>query len=759
MRVRTFLILLALTSAMAGFYVLGIARSWLGNLEDAGTMQAGPVPAAVRAARDANQSAVSGRGTDKQILFGDLHVHTTFSSDAFRMSLPMIQGDGAHPPADACDFARMCSALDFWALTDHAESLTVDRWNESIDSVQQCNAIAGDPVNPDMVTYMGFEWTQAGATAETHFGHKNVIFRDVERDLLPLRPIGSPYRAVFGSIPLSLRLLPPLRDLPNRQRYYDFGELIQTIGEQEPCPEDGHVRDLPTDCVETAATPEILFRKLAEWSLDSIVIPHGNTWGVYSPPGTSWDKQLAGAMHDPRRQILMEVFSGHGASEVYRDWRAVEHTASGEPACPSPVTGYLPSCWQAGEIIRQRCLEEGAPPGDCADRAAEARDRYLAYGPVGWHTVPGARPEDWLDSGQCRDCFLPAFNYRPGGSAQYALAIGNFAQSGEPRRFRFGFVASSDNHSARPGTGYKQYARTPMVDWWGYRDSASRELYSSDRGEPLGRSVEVDIGTIDVFNRLEMERQASFFVTGGLVAAHAAGRNRDAIWDAFKRKEVYGTSGQRILLWFDLLAADEAGGTERHPMGSEIVTSATPRFRARAIGSHEQAPGCPADGVAGLSSERREALCRGECYNPSGRRTPISRIEVVRIRPQVQPGEAVQALIEDPWKALDCDLADTSGCIFEFSDPDFAVDGRDTVYYVRALEAPREMINAGNLRCTEDAEGRCIEVNPCYGDDRTPADDLCLQTAQPRAWSSPIFVDHEVDRADSPAPVASAAVN
>ncbi len=745
MRRGTLAILASLALASALFYVLGIARTWFGKLEDAGRIEAGPVPAAVRAAWVADQAISAGAPTGKQILFGDLHVHTTFSSDAFRMSLPMIQGDGAHPPADACDFARMCSALDFWALTDHAESLTAERWSESIASVQQCNAIAGDPANPDMVTYMGFEWTQAGATPETHFGHKNVIFRDIAQDRLPARPIGSPYRAVFGSIPLTLRLLPPLRDLPNRQRYYDFGELIQSIGQQQPCPEGGHVRELPAGCMETAATPAVLFRKLAEWGLESIVIPHGNTWGVYSPPGTSWDKQLAGGMHDPRRQLLMEVFSGHGASEVYRDWRAVEHTPAGETVCPEPRPDYLPSCWQAGEIIRERCVQSGETADECERRATGARERYLAYGPVGWHTVPGAQLEDWLDSGQCRDCFLPAFNYRPAGSAQYALAIRRFDETDDPQRFRFGFVASSDNHSARPGTGYKQYARKPMVDWWGYGDAASRRLYSSDRGEPAAQSMEVDISTIDVFNRLEMERQASFFVTGGLVAAHASGRDRDAIWAALERKEVYGTSGQRILLWFDLLGFGEGGPSDRHPMGSEVAMSETPRFQVHALGSRKQAPGCPQHSVNGLSAERLEALCRGECYNPSGRRNPISRIEVIRIRPQAVNGEPVGSLIEDPWRTFDCDVDEPAGCRFEFSDPEFAPAARDTVYYVRALEAPRAMINAGALRCARDADGRCTGVDACYGDDRTPADDLCLGTAQPRAWSSPIFIDYAAD--------------
>ena len=80
----------------------------------------------------------------KSILFGDLHVHTTYSFDAFSISLPMYQGEGVHPPADACDYARFCSSLDFWSINDHAEGMTPAQWSQTRDMVRQCNAAAGD---------------------------------------------------------------------------------------------------------------------------------------------------------------------------------------------------------------------------------------------------------------------------------------------------------------------------------------------------------------------------------------------------------------------------------------------------------------------------------------------------------------------------------------------------------------------------------------------------------------------------------------
>lgn len=722
-----------------------------GNHEGPGTPAQTRVPTPVVNARATSATATvaklvpageaSTRPT-KQILFGDLHVHTTFSADAFVRTLPMLQGEGAHPPADACDYARFCSDLDFWSINDHAEAISPQHWLETKEAIRQCNAVA-DPANPDVVAFLGWEWTQVGVTAKEHYGHKNVILKETDEDKVPQRPISALDANLIAALrrtpPLSQRLMFPIFDFAQRQRYFDFAKFQEELRGEELCPEGVDTKLLPPNCSEVAHNPQELFEKLAQWGGDSIVIPHGTTWGFYTPPGSAWDKQLTPEMHDPTRQTLIEVFSGHGNSEEYRDWKDIDYDAQGNPVCPAPTSNYLPCCWQAGEIIRSRCGD--ASKEECERRVTEARANFLFGEAGGRMSVPATKVEDWKDCGYCRDCYLPAYNTRPKSSVQYIMALNKPENPAGKQKFNFGFIASSDNHSARPGVGYKEYARRQMTETAGAKSKAWRDRLigslATETPDPESRRFDLQNPPKDVqqFMVLDLERQGSFFMTGGLVAVHAENRTRDGIWSALKHREVYGTSGPRILLWFDLLN----GPSGLLPMGGQSALHEAPKFRVRAVGSFKQKPGCPDSSRQAVGDDRLETLCRGECYNPSDDRLRITRIEVVRIRRQQEAGEAVRPLIEDPWKTFDCPN-DPNGCEFRFDDPSFMGIDRETLYYVRALQEPTDAVNAGGLRCEYDAQGNCVTPHPCYGDYRTDFNDDCLGPNAERAWSSPIFL-------------------
>ena len=561
--------------SVAVIYLLAAQQGWLGQNRETGTIQGKLRADILVQQRDEELQAIAAglaQNTEKQILFGDLHVHTTFSTDAFLWSLPIYGGEGAHPMADACDYARHCSALDFWSINDHAEASSPRRWADTKKSIRACNALAQDEENPSMVSFLGFEWTQVGQRPEQHFGHKNVIFEGLDDADVARRPIASGGVTVNALrtngkalVPLPLAFL----DFSNRQNYYDIRTFLDQAANVPLCDPSVPADQLPTDCFEVADTPGRLVKSLEEQNLDPLIIPHGTSWGFYTPTGTTYDKHLK-AENRPEATELVEIMSGHGNSEEYRDWRSVlwsnKLDADGNPLgeCPPPRPDYLPVCWQAGELIKQRCLADGESQALCESRAAEAR-KNAANASVGAHlTVPGTRIEEWLDAGQCRDCFLPSFGHRPGTSVQYALAIRNFDNPEKPTRLNWGVIASSDNHRAKPGTGYKNTNRLKSTEAVRLRADMVDRVYPKaarqSESVPLDPVSAMALG----FGATELERQASFWTTGGLAAVHARGAHVvRKFLPRMKRRETYGTSGARILLWFNTKDGTPMGGTMR----------------------------------------------------------------------------------------------------------------------------------------------------------------------------------------------------
>ncbi len=698
----------------------------VGFLEGAGEVTDRPIPEEIIIERSIAQKNASLKRVNrsKEILFGDLHVHSTFSTDANLWSLPIQYGrnEGAHPVGDACDYARFCSSVDFWSINDHAEATTPRKWKSTKESIRACNAVSLDKKNQDMVTFLGWEWTQAAVNRNEHYGHKNIILLEEDDDKVPLRPIASTGTGsdfIRGRVPL-FNISEGVADLisskEDKQRLANFSVFNN---EYKPIPDCSGEESLWDEfCYEDTSSPSELFLKLKKLNVEHLVIPHGNAWGIYTPTGQSWDKQLSEADPEENREMLIEIMSGHGNSEEYRNFRAVVINKDGGISCPESTEEYQPTCRKAAEISYKRCLKEGNDTNTCDNQSKEIM-REFAEASLNerQQIIPDTTMEEWLNAGQCTDCFLPAYNYRPKGSVQYSLAKTNFDNPDVPKNYRWGFIASSDVHSSRPGTGYKEVYR----------------LKNTDGNGPS--KPEVAYALPGLSRNPDLQRFSSFLTTGGLAAVHSSDRSKEGIWKALNNKETYGTSGDRILLWFDLLNAKEG----ELPMGSEGSIEEIPTFEVNAVGAFIQKPGCPKFSINSLSPERLEKLCGGECYNPSDERKIISRIEVIRILPQISEIENIDNLIQDPWKVVNCPKSQ-DGCTVKFDDPEFINLNRTVIYYVRAIQEPSLAINAGNLRCELNEKGECIKVNPCYGDYRTPLNDECLAPNEERAWSSPIFV-------------------
>src|ERR1700692_4737446 len=139
----------AATIAAAMLLTSGGAHSQPSSAAPAGAASAGASPAAGGAATVA--------AADRQAYYGDLHLHTAYSFDAYVLFGAKVDPDAAYRFArgESVDFlggsVKRNEPLDFLAVTDHSENIGVfnslDDPNSDFSKSEAGQAFKANPVN------------------------------------------------------------------------------------------------------------------------------------------------------------------------------------------------------------------------------------------------------------------------------------------------------------------------------------------------------------------------------------------------------------------------------------------------------------------------------------------------------------------------------------------------------------------------------------------------------------------------------------
>ena len=286
--------------------------------------------------------------------------------------------------------------------------------------------------------------------------------------------------------------------------------------------------------------------------------------------------------------------------------------------------------------------------------------------------------------------------------------------------FQFGFIGSTDTHSATPGGAEEDN----YVGSLGRRDAGYRNVQDHFYDNP-----------------------------GGLAVVFAEENSRDSLFEGMRRRETYATSGTRPIVRFfagwelseSLCSEPDAVVHAYHagvPMGGDLPPqagrTASPRFFVTA--SKDPGP-------------------------PGGRGTDLQRVQIVKgwLDASGTPRERVFDVAGDGQNgaSVDPDTCEPVGAGFSklctvWQDPDFDA-GESAFYYVRVLENPT--CRWSTLQCQEAGVNPFSESCDEQAADRTAAlqeqgaagdvyGKCCIDPAtepfytpviQERAWTSPIW--------------------
>ncbi len=276
--------------------------------------------------------------------------------------------------------------------------------------------------------------------------------------------------------------------------------------------------------------------------------------------------------------------------------------------------------------------------------------------------------------------------------------------------YQFGIIASTDTHLGAPG-------------------AAEEDRFLGHGGAGVPARDEVPPGLPD-----ELE-----YNPGGLAVLWAAENSRDALFDAMRRREAYGTSGPRIVSRFfaswdfaenlcsasDIVQQAYASGV---PMGSELGQSPS--------------------ATAGRAAPEFLVIASQDAGTKNSPGNALQRIQIIKgwIDTSGKRHERVVDVAGDPdnGAAVDINSCKTTGTGFAnlcaiWTDDQFDPAER-AYYYSRVVENPscrwsQRICNANAVDCSNpDTIGEGLEG--CCATEHRPV-------IQERAWSSPVWYKPE----------------
>ena len=342
-------------------------------------------------------------------------------------------------------------------------------------------------------------------------------------------------------------------------------------------------------------------------------------------------------------------------------------------------------------------------------------------------THPLLSPEDkWADFGIMNNRVASPFYSHPKGSYVRDAYLRGLSLEAEYKinPYKFGLVGASDTHTGAISDKESDYhSKIGILDGTPELRGAAPVTQSlRDQLEEAGANVIVD-GFLDIEGKDYIDTGYTEWGASGLAAVWAENNTRESIYEAFRRKETFATSGSRIKVRFfggyDLQNILQEKDPIKYAyanaatMGSDIIQNndTPPEFLVWALRDLKRAPLDRVQIIKGwteLSGKPHEkiydvACSDGRKANPNTGLCKESRAKVNLNNCKISKNVGANEL-KTVWQ-----------------DPDFNPDLK-AFYYVRVLENPTCRWS------TWDA----------LKSGEKPREDL-PSTIQERAWSSPIW--------------------